>query len=147
MMMKKKSLCFALLLALLLLLVGTALADVTVKILGVEYSAGTEAKYWLVDNTTDSSQSTLITDGASESNYNIKLVLGADNIPHLTLKNANLTSPESCICTFNSSIVITGEGSNTLQSTSSSTPAIYVNGNCTMKGRFESILQNNSYCL
>lgn len=117
----------ALLVALLCLLAGSALAeDVTVNICGKPYTVTTMPQYFLVGS--DDYQPTT---GASETNYNLKLVL-ENGVPTITLKNATIKAPEGVDAVFftESSLVIQGEGTNRLESKGDY--CIRVDGDCTI---------------
>lgn len=114
----------ALLVALLCLLAGSALAeDVTVNICGKLYTVTTTPQYFLVDSDYQPT-----TTGANETNYNLKLVL-ENGVPTITLKDATIKALDAVFST-KSSLVIQGEGTNRLESKGKF--CINVSGDCTI---------------
>lgn len=127
----------ALLVVLLCLLAGSALAEDTVNICGTEYSVTTTPRYFCVVGQLP------VETGANENNYNLKLVL-EKGIPTITLRNAEIKVPsdKSAVFSTDSSLVIRGEGVNHLEATATNAVSIRTDGNCTFEGQIESIRNN-----
>lgn len=128
----------AILVALLCLMAGSALAEDKIKICGTEYHVTTTPHYFRVVSQLP------VEEGANESNYNLKLVL-EKGTPTITLRNAEIIAPstsETNVFYTDSSLVIRGEGKNRLEATATGAVSIRTGGDCTFEGQIDSILCN-----